>query len=381
MNFLGNLSPADFLKQYWQKKPLLIKQSFPNYQSPITAEELAGLACEEGIESRLIQERVKDNSWQLQHGPFQEHDFTSLPKSHWSLLVQAVNHHIPALNQLLDEFNFVPVWRVDDIMVSYAPVNGSVGPHLDNYDVFLLQVQGRRHWHINEHDYTEDDFLDELELKILADFKAEQDWILEPGDMLYLPPGVAHHGIALDDCMTFSVGFRAPSKKELLSAYTVNFNDVAKDQFYTDQDLQLQDSSGEIKTEHIRSMREMILSAVSDDAEFASWFGRFITEDMNHYETEQNELDNDAFKKQFKQNGYLNRYGNIRFSYIEDHENLKFFYAGNELQLALEQLSLIQYLSSQHRLDYIETLKFGNEESALDLIHKLYNAGCFYFDE
>ncbi len=381
MNFLGNLSPADFLKQYWQKKPLLIKQAFPNYQSPITAEELAGLACEEGIESRLIQEHVKDSAWQLQHGPFQESDFTSLPKSHWSLLVQAVNHHVPALNQLLDEFNFLPAWRVDDIMISYAPVNGSVGPHLDNYDVFLLQVQGHRHWHINEDDYSEDDFIDDLELKILSDFKANQDWILEPGDMLYLPPDVAHHGIALDDCLTFSIGFRAPSQKELLSAYTVSFNDVGRDQFYTDPDLQLQDSAGEIKTEHIQAMRKMILSAISDDADFASWFGRFITEDMNQYEAGQNELDNNEFNKHFKQNGYLNRYGNIRFSYIQENENLKFFYAGNELQLALEQRPLIQYLSSQHRLEYTETLQFGNEESALELIYTLYSAGCFYFDE
>ncbi len=381
MNFLGNLSPTDFLKQYWQKKPLLIKQAYPNYQSPITAEELAGLACEEGIEARLIQENAQDKSWRLQHGPFQESHFTSLPKSHWSLLVQSVNHHISTLNQLLDEFDFVPGWRVDDIMISYAPVNGSVGPHLDNYDVFLLQVQGRRHWHINEHDYSEDDFIDDLELKILSDFKAKQDWILEPGDMLYLPPGVAHHGIALDDCMTFSIGFRAPSQKELLSAYTVNFNDVAKDKFYTDPDLHLQESPGEIKAEHIRSMREMILSAISDDTDFASWFGRFITEDMNNYETGQNELDNNDFKTQFKQKGYLSRYGNIRFSYIEDNADIKFFYAGNELPLALEQRSLIQYLCNQHRLDYAVTIKFGNEASVLDLIHTLYIAGCFYFDE
>lgn len=381
MNFLGNLSPADFLKQYWQKQPLLIKQAFPNYQSPITPAELAGLACEEGIESRLIQESIQDKSWQLQHGPFQENHFTSLPKSHWSLLVQSVNHHIPALNHLLDEFNFIPNWRIDDIMISYAPVNGSVGPHLDNYDVFLLQVQGRRHWHINEHDCSEDDFIADLDLKILSDFKAKQDWILEPGDMLYLPPGVAHHGIALDDCMTFSIGFRAPSQKELLSAYTVNFNDVTKDQFYSDPDLRLQDSPGEIKNEQLHSMREMMLAAMSSEVDFGSWFGRFITEDMNHYETEQNGLDNNDFKTQFKQKGYLNRYGNIRFSYIEGNGNIKFFYAGNELELAFEQLSLIRYLCHQHRLDYAEIIKSGNEEPALALIYTLYIAGCFYFDE
>ena len=196
MNILGEITATVFLEQYWQKKPLLIKRAFSNYQSPISAEELAGLACEEGVESRLILEHGETSPWQLRYGPFSEDDFTSLPKTNWSLLVQAVNHHVPELNELLEAFNFIPNWRIDDLMISYAPTHGSVGPHLDNYDVFLLQVQGRRHWHINENDYTEDDFIEDLELKILKDFEAKQDWILEPGDMLYLPPGIAHHGVA-----------------------------------------------------------------------------------------------------------------------------------------------------------------------------------------
>jgi 50S ribosomal protein L16 3-hydroxylase len=381
MQLPRNMSRADFLKQYWQKKPLLIKQAFPNYQSLISPEELAGLACEEGIESRILQEHEQTGAWQLRYGPFTEKDFTSLPKSHWSLLVQAVNHHIPELNNLLNEFDFVPDWRVDDIMISYAPIHGSVGPHLDNYDVFLLQAQGRRHWHINEHDYTEDDFIEGLELKLLSDFKSAQDWILEPGDMLYLPPGVAHHGIALDDCLTYSIGFRAPSQKELLSAYTVNFNDVAKDQYYTDPHLELQDSPGEIKTEHIRAMREMIVSAITDEADFASWFGRFITEDMHHYETEQHELTRHDFSQQFKQAGHLNRQGNIRFSYIEDVNKLRFFYAGNELDCTPDQLHLVRYLCSAHKLEYQTILKLANEDSVLALLHSLYQEGCFYFDE
>jgi 50S ribosomal protein L16 3-hydroxylase len=381
MQLLNGLNPSEFLNQHWQKKPLLIRQAFPGYKSPISPEELAGLACEEGIESRLIQEHGQDGPWQLRHGPFVESDFTSLPKSHWSLLVQAVDHHIPELSHLLDEFDFIPNWRIDDVMISYAPVNGSVGPHMDNYDVFLLQVQGRRHWHINEHKYTEDDFIDGLELRILSDFTAQKDWILEPGDMLYLPPGVAHHGIALDDCLTYSIGFRAPSQKELLSAFTVNFNDVAKDRFYTDPDLQLQESAGEIKVEQIKSLQKMILSTLSNEADFISWFGCFITGNHNDYELEQEKLDEDVFQVQLKQRNHLNRFGNIRFSYVEDNNKIKFFYAGKELSLPIKQLPLIRYLCSHHRLAYPKVIELSDETPAFKLLYSLHSHGCFYFDE
>jgi len=381
MQILGNLTQTDFLKQYWQKKPLLVRQAFPDYKSPISPEELAGLACEEGIESRLIQEHGSEGPWQVRYGPFNEDDFTSLPTSHWSLLVQAVDHHIPELSHLLDEFNFIPNWRIDDVMISYAPVHGSVGPHLDNYDVFLLQAQGRRHWHINEQSYTEDDFIDDLDLRILNDFDAEEDWILEPGDMLYLPPGVAHHGIALDDCLTYSIGFRAPSQKELLSAFTVNFNDVAKDRFYTDPKLELQESPGEIKKEYIDSLREMMLSACADKAEFASWFGRFITDNRNDYEPEQETLGQDDFHAQLRQAKQINRYGNIRMSYIEGGDTIKLFCAGNEHSLPETQLPLIQYLCSKHQLECPVLLGLDVEDNILSLLYKLYKDGCLYFDE
>ncbi len=381
MQILGKLSQTDFLKKHWQKKPLLIRQAFPDITSPISPEELAGLACEEGIESRLIQEQGTEGPWELRYGPFEEEDFTSLPQTHWSLLVQALEHHLPELSQLLDEFNFIPNWRVDDVMVSFAPEGGSVGPHLDNYDVFLLQVQGRRHWHINEGDYSEDDFIEGLDLKIISKFESQQDWILESGDMLYLPPGVAHHGIALDNCLTYSIGFRAPSQKELLSAYTVSFNEYAKDTFYTDPDLKLQDASGEIKPEDIQSLQDMLLSAISNKTEFANWFGHFITNNLDELEPEYDLLDESTFRKTLKQASHLNRYGNIRFSYINNNDTVTLFYSGQSVLLSISQLNLIQYLCSSHRLDCSELHGFNDKELTIDLLYTLYSAGCFYFDE
>ncbi len=381
MRILGNTTQSDFLKQYWQKKPLLIRQAFPDITSPISPEELAGLACEEGIESRLIQEQGAESPWELRYGPFEEEDFTSLPQTHWSLLVQALDHHLPELSQLLDEFNFIPNWRVDDVMVSFAPEGGSVGPHLDNYDVFLLQVQGRRHWHINEGNYSENDFIEGLDLKILSEFESQEDWILEPGDMLYLPPGVAHHGIALDNCLTYSIGFRAPSQKELLSAYTVSFNEHAKDTFYSDPDLKLQDASGEIKSDDIHSLQNMLLSAISNKTEFANWFGHFITNNLDELEPEYDLLDEPTFINTLKQASHLNRYGNIRFSYINNNDSVTLFYSGQSVLLPNSQLSLITYLCSSHRLDCSELRGFDDKDLTSDLLYTLYSAGCFYFDE
>ncbi len=157
MQLLGGISREEFLNQYWQKKPLFINQAIPGYQSPLDAEEFAGLACEEGVESRLLMEKGGDKPWQLRHGPFEESDFTSLPESHWTFLIQAVDHLIPELACLVDKFDFIPNWRFDDLMISYAQDQGSVGPHIDNYDVFLLQVQGQRHWHIDDKDFSEKD--------------------------------------------------------------------------------------------------------------------------------------------------------------------------------------------------------------------------------
>lgn len=381
MQLLGGLSREEFLTQYWQKKPLLIRQAMPDYQSPISAEEFGGLACEEDIESRLIQEQGGEKPWQVRHGPFIESDFTSLPESHWTLLLQSIDHHIPELAVLLDKFDFIPAWRIDDLMVSFAQVYGSVGPHLDNYDVFLLQVQGKRHWHINEDDYSDSDLMQNTDLKILRNFKSKQDWLLEPGDMLYLPPAVAHHGIALGDCLTFSIGFRAPTRKELLIAYTDDNNDDAADAFYADGDLSLQQSAGEIKKEHIEAIKNLMrLSNVKED-EFNSWFGCFITEKTNELEYENEVLDEQEFQNRLQQIGRLIRNGNIRLSYIENNESLSLYIAGEEFVLSTSYLNLLQYITTHHIVDFNKATRCCDETATMELLYKLYDNNYIYLDE
>jgi 50S ribosomal protein L16 3-hydroxylase len=234
---LGEIGIEDFLDQYWQKKPLLIRNAFPDMQSPLSADELAGLACEEHINSRivLVDSETSEN-WQVEFGPFDEARFATLPDTNWSLLVSDVERHVPETKYLLSAFRFIPDWRIDDLMISYAPAGGSVGAHTDAYDVFLIQLSGQRLWKISEH--FDNEILSDIDLCILKTFDAEQEWILNAGDMLYLPPNVAHHGIAQsshDDqgneihCMTASVGFRAPSLSTITSDYIHFKNELRND--------------------------------------------------------------------------------------------------------------------------------------------------------
>jgi len=184
-NPLGNLSPEDFLSEYWQKKPLLIRQAFPDLQCPISAEELAGLSCEEDVNARIIIEKDGEHPWQPVFGPMDDDVFTSLPESHWTLVINDLEKLIPELAWIADLFDFIPNWRLDDLMTSYAADQGSVGPHFDLYDVFIIQGEGRRRWQISTAEVASDNQVKDSPLRIQKNFTAEEEWVLEPGDMLY----------------------------------------------------------------------------------------------------------------------------------------------------------------------------------------------------
>jgi 50S ribosomal protein L16 3-hydroxylase len=211
--FLGGLSPEQFLRRHWQKQPLLCRSALPSYVPPVTPDELAGLACEDDVESRLITRRGQ--RYTLESGPFPIERFATLGSKNWTLLVQDLDVHVPGISELLGNLDFLPSWRVDDVMASFAADGGSVGPHYDEYDVFLLQVEGKRRWQISTR-YDREALVENTQLKLLSDFRPEQEWVLEPGDLLYLPPHVAHFGVAQGPCVTYSLGCRAPSTAELL---------------------------------------------------------------------------------------------------------------------------------------------------------------------
>lgn len=224
---LGGLSPAAFMRRHWQKKPLLVRQALPGVQPPMPRAELFALAAQEDVESRLIVS--KDKRWTLRHGPLPRRALPALTQPAWTLLVQGLDLHVQAAHELLSRFRFVPEARLDDLMVSYATDGGGVGPHLDSYDVFLLQVSGRRRWRIGP--VADDRLVEGVPLKILADFKPEEAFVLEPGDMLYLPPRWGHDGVAEGpDCMTCSIGFRAPKPAELARELLQRMADLVDDE-------------------------------------------------------------------------------------------------------------------------------------------------------
>jgi 50S ribosomal protein L16 3-hydroxylase len=222
MSLLGGLSPRRFMRRHWQTAPLLVRQAMPAIVPPIERAALFALAARDDVESRLVQRDGR--RWRLRHGPLPRRALPPLSRAGWSLLVQGPDLHVDAAHALLSRFRFVPDVRLDDLMISYASHGGGVGPHIDSYDVFLLQVKGRRRWRIGR--CTRPVLRDDVPLKMLARFEAEHDWVLEPGDMLYLPPGWAHDGVAIGgDCMTASIGFRAPTDVELAQALLARLAD------------------------------------------------------------------------------------------------------------------------------------------------------------
>lgn len=274
---LNDFDSGSFLREHWHKRPLLIRNAWRSWSNPLEPNELAGLACEEEVESRLV---IKQGArWELEHGPFAEERFAGLGDKGWTLLVQAVDQYVPEVAALLEPFRFVPNWRIDDVMVSYAADGGGVGPHFDQYDVFLVQGLGKRRWRIGGRCDRDSKLLDHDDLRLLVDFQAVEEWILEPGDILYVPPGIAHEGVAIgEDCMTYSIGFRAPSRGELILGWSEHLLDeIEEDDRYSDPDLRVQDNPGEIGADAIARLHAMVAEKLLDRDSFGRWFGQYNT--------------------------------------------------------------------------------------------------------
>lgn len=283
--FPDGLSPRAFLQRHWQRAPLLMRQALPGFENPLPADELAGLACEPDVEARIVEERGDRGPWQVRHGPFDAAAFAALPASHWTLLVQDVDKHLPELGAVLGRFAFVPQWRLDDLMISYAEDQGSVGPHVDDYDVFLLQAEGRRRWLVSTDPQAPHGLIPDLELRILERFEPDAEWVLEPGDLLYLPPGVPHWGIAEGRGQTWSIGLRAPAWHELADDWFA----YAAERFapagrWRDPSASVPADPAELDAATAGEMRrtlEAAVTAASADA-FRVWLGTLLTEPKLH---------------------------------------------------------------------------------------------------
>lgn len=280
---LGDMPIETFLRDYWQKKPLLIRQALPNFESPLSADELAGLCLEDDVISRLIIETPQsspfNSEWNVTHGPVPEDIFETLPENYWSLLVQHVDQLSPEVNQLLNLFRFIPNWRLDDVMISYAPDKGGVGPHFDYYDVFLLQGHGQRRWRLGQQCTSKSPMLANAPMKVLTEFDVQEDWVLNPGDILYVPPGLAHWGTAVGESITYSVGFRAPSHQDIVLDFSQEVaSKIEEDNRYQDQFLTANKNAGEITGDAIEQLKHILQTYMQDEQALAQWLGKTMTQ-------------------------------------------------------------------------------------------------------
>lgn len=388
LQLLGGLTPEEFLAEYWHKKPLLVKKAIPNFTGLLSPEELAGLACEEDVQSRIIEEI--GGVWHAKSGPFDDEDFAALPENpdpmhRWTLLVQSVNHSLPEGSQLLQQFDFIPHARLDDLMVSYAPDGGGVGPHFDSYDVFLLQGQGKRLWRISEQ--TDLTLVEGAPLRILKHFETAQEWLLEAGDMLYLPPHLAHWGIAVSengvDCMTYSIGFRAPKNQELATEFLGFMQEKLQQEklniqgVYQDPDLTLQNHPAEISTDMIKKVHQTLRKIQWSDNDVAEFLGAYLSEPkMEVIFAPPKKISMVKFKNQLKQHGLsLDLKSLMLFS--DNH-----FYLNGEMStFTNESATLLKQLADFRRLNPIDMKQIDtlNEQ----FIHQLFDwylSGYIHFD-
>ncbi|MCY1263803.1 50S ribosomal protein L16 arginine hydroxylase [compost metagenome] len=352
LQLLGGMSAEEFLRDYWQKKPLLIRQAIPDFVSPLSPDELAGLALEDMIESRIIVENG-DSPWELRRGPFKEEDFKKLPENDWTLLVQAVDQFIPEVAELLEHFRFLPSWRIDDIMISYAAPGGGVGPHFDNYDVFLLQGHGRRRWKIGQTCDADSPLLNHPDLRILAQFEQTDEWVLEPGDMLYLPPRIAHDGVAEDDCMTYSIGFRAPSAAEVLTHFTDFLAQFLSDEErYSDAGMSaIKDGDPhKIQRDALDRLKNLLQEHMSDERLLLTWFGQFMTEPRYPELVAGEEVSEEELAEAIGDGAVLIRNPSARMAWSEVDVGLLLFASGQTVVLPEHLRELLKLICSADSL-------------------------------
>jgi 50S ribosomal protein L16 3-hydroxylase len=361
---LGGITPEKFLAEYWQKKPLLVRQALPGFGDWLNRDSLSALAQRDDAESRLV--RFTRGQCLLDRGPFEAEDLAGLPKKNWSLLVSGVNHFLPEGDALLHAFNFIPLARLDDLMVSFAPPGGGVGPHFDSYDVFLIQGEGRRRWEISAQDDLE--VLDDAPLRILKRFHVDQSWELEPGDMLYLPPQYAHNGVALTHCMTWSVGFRVPTAEDMVGNFLNYLQDhLTPAGLYSDPDLKRPDHPAEIPATMLEQVATMLEAIRWDKDTVADFLGSYLSEPKSHifYDPPERPLKPAAFAKAVAKRGLR----------LDPRSQLLFrgntlYMNGERLVAGAKTLTTLQSLADQRHLPPTQL-----DAELLEVIHEWYVAG------
>ena len=378
-----------FLNEFWQKKPLVIRNALPDFESPVSAEELGGLSLEEEVESRIvIQNGEKD--YQLLKGPFTEETYQNLPDSNWTLLIQGMDRLVPEVTDILNDFDFLPRWRIDDIMISYATKGGNVGPHFDHYDVFLLQAAGKRQWTLTSQECSEENYIQGVDLRLMETFTIEDDFVFEKGDILYIPPKWGHHGVALDDeCMTYSIGYRTYRGQELWDSFGDHLSEMGcfKD-LYMDPTWTEGLNPGEI-TDAASEQAQVLLKSILDDKDLIkTWFGRFATQldqvaaqQLPEPLTEDETPDIEDFMGAMQVEPGLVKDPVCRFAYSEVNGNTLLYINGAIWETFGASNEFMAKLANQSYLTQDELLMSGDNEGNIKLLFDLWKLQYLVFIE
>lgn len=372
-----NLDIAQFLSEYWQKKPLLIKKAFPQFEDPISADELAGLACEEEISSRIVV--TKDNDWEVVQGPFEDYD--SYGETHWQLLVQAVNHWYPDSQPLVEALRFLPDWRFDDLMASFATPSGGVGPHVDNYDVFIIQGEGERRWTVGDNT-PQQRRGGNPNSPLVEDFTPIIDVVLEKGDMLYIPPGFPHCGETLTVAMSYSIGFRAPSQQELVSEvadYLLD-NNLGQQRFTSQTEPS---SAGIVSQDHQVGIMSLLSQLSQDPNSYQIVLGKLLSQ--NRFELDLCEGEEaysiEDLQDAFAQGAGVCRIGGLKVLRLENDSTPRLFINGDVHELLNTPADVIAQLSDNVSLNADEATEICQHEEVQALLLKLINQGFYYLSD
>ena len=384
---LGGMSAETFLADYWQQKPLLIRQAFPGFETPVAPDELAGLSCEEEVNSRIVIEKGGEHPWQAIHGPMDESIFEKMPETHWTLVVNDLEKYVPELAWITDRFRFIPEWHLDDLMSSWAADQGTVGPHVDLYDVFILQGEGKRRWQINRQPVADDNVIPGLAIRLQKEFTVEQEWILEAGDMLYIPSGVSHHGVSLGESTSYSIGFKATSHEALVNDFIAHItSNLSIHKTYDLPNTGVPEHPNEISQAAIAEVRKIFSDYLDPNhPELTRWFGRYVSDAKMDYLHECEQLVSDFFELKQLQIEYdvpLLRHPSSRFAFtqpvsMKDDDVRQLFVDGEDY---LVSSNFAYLLCDQRQLD-MELMQTNISNKELTLLVELYNSGKLYFPE
>ncbi len=378
VSWLGGLTPDQFMKRYWQKKPLLVRGAFPAFSPPVSIEDVLRLACDDLAESRLIQRSPKGKRWTLSHGPFEANEIPALSTSHWTILVQQVNTRLHAADTFLDAFRFIPQARLDDLMISVAGPDGGIGAHVDSYDVFLIQASGQRRWEIAEQ--FDPTLEDNVPLKILKNFTAEQDWVLAPGDLLYLPPNVAHRGTAIgQSCMTWSVGFRAPGRVALADAVWAGHLDQLTDRNWQDPWLDATNAPAEVPKRLLERLTEQVMKDLPNRKTVSMGIAQSLSEPAQQavFEPPARPDKPHRFEKIATEKGLR-----LACSSRVLYQGSSFFANGEPLELAKDRgiLRLMKTFANERRISGGELACCTGRTLLIPTLYEMYLAGWISYD-